>query len=237
VGSIRGLAGRLALMSAIAVTAVAITAGPASAHVEVSADKTQAGATGVTLSFNAESESQSAGIVSLRVVLPAGITSSEVSWASGPSGWSLKPAADGYTVAGPALKAGTDGVYKVKVAKLPANATTLAFKTLQTYSDGRIDRWIEIPEGTDEPEHPAPMLKLAPAAATATTSPSATTTTNAAPAVTSAAPTTTRIDVAAAPDDGGSGPWIWILLAAVVILAALGYAWWTRRRRDPAGGA
>ncbi len=37
----------------------------------------------------------------------------------------------------------------------------MAFKTLQTYSDGNVVRWIEeAAAGGDEPENPAPVLKL-----------------------------------------------------------------------------
>ncbi|HEY0700256.1 MAG TPA: DUF1775 domain-containing protein, partial [Micromonospora sp.] len=186
--TVRGHLARLALVSATTAFSLAALAGPASAHVEVSADKARAGATDVTLSFAAESESTRAGIVSLRVVLPAGIAPADVTWVSGPSGWTLKPGTDGYTVTGPALKPGADAKYRVKVAALPGDARSLAFKTLQTYSDGRVDRWIEIPTGGSKPDNPAPVLALAPAATPAsgpTTAVSPTPT----PEVSSSAPT------------------------------------------------
>jgi uncharacterized protein YcnI len=44
---------------------------------------------------------------------------------------------------------------------LPDDADELVFKTLQTYSDGSIVRWIEEETaGGEEPEHPAPVLAL-----------------------------------------------------------------------------
>ena len=224
--------GRLGLATAGGAAVVAVWAGPAFAHVEVRADKAQAGASDVTLSFNAESESPSAGIVSLRVVLPAGIAPQDVSWVSGPKGWSLKSAADGYTVSGPAVKAHTDAAYKVKVAQLPADAGTLAFKTLQTYSDGHIDRWIELPENGAESENPAPLLKLAGAVAASPgpASPSAvpvgSVQTPAAGSV-----TTAPVDVAAASDDSGTASWWWVLLG-VVLVSIGGAVWIVRRRRD-----
>jgi len=49
------------------VAAVVVTAAPAWAHVQVSADKAQAGATNVTVSFNGEAESTTAGIKSEQV--------------------------------------------------------------------------------------------------------------------------------------------------------------------------
>lgn len=218
----------LAVGGAGTVAALALAA-PASAHVEVSADKAQAGAADVTVTFSAEAESSSSGIASVRVVLPAGIAPDQVSWVSGPNGWALSPAADGYTVAGPALPTGKAAEYAVKVAKLPAGATTLPFKTLVTYGDGHVDRWIEVPAPGAKSENPAPQLTLAPAApgtgggAPASAAPAPTT--SAAPAT----PTQT-VDQGAKASDGGSPTWP-IVLGVVVLIAALGgYLWYSRRR-------
>jgi hypothetical protein len=40
----------------------------------------------------------------------------------------------------------------------------MTFKALQTYSNGQVVSWIDVPAAgsSDEPEHPAPTLKLAP---------------------------------------------------------------------------
>jgi len=146
-----GLAGRLALIGAAVVTAVGMSKAPASARVVVSADKPRAGATDVTLSFLAEAKSSVAGIAFLRVVLPAGISSNDVTLVSAPQGWNLSATADGYNVGGPALDVGEDARYQVNVERLPLNATRLPFQTLQTYSDGR-----------SEPDNPVPVLVLAP---------------------------------------------------------------------------
>ncbi len=52
--------------------------------------------------------------------------------------------------------------FEVSAGPMP-NTEQLAFKTLQTYSDGEVVRWIEEQApGAEEPEHPAPLLKLAP---------------------------------------------------------------------------
>lgn len=84
--------------------------------------------------------------------------------AKAPFGWRLSHNPDGFTVAGPALRVGQDAVFAVTVAQLPSDATELPFKTLETYGDGRVDRWIEIPEaGKPAPANPAPVLKLKPA--------------------------------------------------------------------------
>ena len=47
------------------------------------------------------------------------------------------------------------------VPDLPDDTGQLTFKTLQTYSDGKTVRWIDVAQsGADEPENPAPVLKL-----------------------------------------------------------------------------
>src|SRR5439155_989881 len=50
--------------------------------------------------------------------------------------------------------------FDVAFGQLPDDSDQLTFKTLQTYSDGKVARWIEEPAGGDEPENPAPVLKL-----------------------------------------------------------------------------
>lgn len=135
---------RIALVGAAALTATLATTGTAFAHAEVEADKSQALAENVTLSFVSEAESNSAGFNQLRIVLPEGIAPSDVTLGEAPKGWKLKATDDGYTVGGPALKAGVDAEHKIKVRQLP-DGKEIAFKTVETYSDGKISRWIELP--------------------------------------------------------------------------------------------
>lgn len=192
-------------------------AGPALAHVEVSADKTTAGAENVTLSFSGEAEHPGAGIKSERVVLPEGVTPDAVSLVKAPAGWSFARTADGFTVGGKALGAGVDAEWTVKIAKLPDGVTRLSFKTLETYSNGTVDRWIEIQEaGKDEPEHPAPLVTLKPGPSAG---PSSTPPLIAEASLTPPATVATGTPVAATPaaDEGSSTWWIWVLAALVVI--------------------
>jgi uncharacterized protein YcnI len=59
-----------------------------------------------------------------------------------------------------AVQPGQFQEFDVSAGPLP-KADQIVFKALQTYSDGTIVRWIEIPQaGQPEPEHPAPILKL-----------------------------------------------------------------------------
>ncbi|WP_258314500.1 YcnI family protein [Streptomyces sp. Act143] len=76
-----------------------------------------------------------------------------------PRGWKPRTAADGCSVAGPALRTEVDVVHKVRIRRLP-DAGQLVFKTVDTYGDGEIARWIEPSTGGAEPERPAPVLKL-----------------------------------------------------------------------------
>ena len=218
---------RLTLAAALGlVAAVAVTAAPAWAHVQVSADKAQAGATNVTVSFNGEAESTTAGIKSEQVFLPDGITANQVHQGKLPPGWTFTTAPDSFTVAGPALPVGTDAVWSVVIDKLPANATQLVFKTIETYGNGEVDRWItEQQPGQPEPEHPAPVLKLAAAAATSAAPTSA--------APTSAAPAPPTTSSTATKSDGGSGNGVWWIVGAVVVLAAIAAAVVLVRRRRP----
>src|SRR4051794_31130210 len=164
------------IIAAAAALAAPAFAGPALAHVEVSADTTQAGATDVTLTFHGEAENDAAGIRTERVVLPEGIEPAQVTLGKAPSGWSFSRTADGFTVGGKALKTGTDAEWSVKIAKLPDGETRLSFKTVETYGDGEVSRWIGIQEpGQDEPDNPAPLvtLRAAPAATATATATSA----------------------------------------------------------------
>ncbi|HEY7272628.1 MAG TPA: YcnI family protein, partial [Actinoplanes sp.] len=74
--------------------------------------------------------------------------------------------------AGAGIKPGQFQEFDVSLGPLP-KTDQMIFKALQTYSDGTVVRWIDEPAAGAEPEHPAPVLKLTPAAATATTAPAA----------------------------------------------------------------
>ena len=216
-----GTARRLTLAAAAAGTLVLLTAGPAAAHVEVESDKAQALAENVEISFDAEAESDTAGIAEVRVILPKGIAPGDVTYGEGPKGWKFTTAADGYTVKGPALKAGVNAEYSVVVRQLP-DVKELAFKSLQTYSDGKIDRWIELDESS---EQPAPVLKLKAAAPGAkAVSPSPSESPSPVPSATPT-PTPTAEATEATSDDGGmsAGAWIGIGAAVVVVAGAAVY--------------
>lgn len=225
----------LPVAAAAAFAAVLAVAGPAAAHVEVSASDPRALAKNVTLTFTSEAESDTSGIAKLQIVLPKGIAPDAVSLAKAPAGWKLTPSEGGYTVGGKALATGTDAVYSITVTQLP-DARSLAFKTIETYGDGSVDRWIELPSGGAEPENPAPVLALKPAAPGATASTAAPTPTPSASAPTTEPSTSTAekptekpTEKAEAKDDDGNGTTL-AIVAAVVVAAGLAL-WWFRRNR------
>ena len=220
---------RAPLVVVSAVGLVLMSAGPAAAHVEVSAEGAQAGTGPVTLSFMAESESPSLGVVSVKTQLPDGIVPADVSLAGGPEGWVLTPTADGFELGGPALAPGLDAEYSVTVAQLPADATELVFPTLQRYSDGREEAWIEpVTADLPNPERPAPVLSVAPAPPGAT-----------APSAESSSPTATgtptevSTDAAeqAADEDSGTSTLVLALVVAAAVIIVGAAVWVVRRRR------
>ncbi|PNG89617.1 DUF1775 domain-containing protein [Streptomyces malaysiensis] len=221
---------RLAIAAAASATAVVLTAVPAAAHVEVESEKAEALAEHVTISFEAESESDSAGITELKVVLPEGIKPADVTYDKGPEGWKFAAEDAGYTVKGPALKAGENAEYSITVRQLP-DAKELAFKTLQTYGDKRTDRWIEL---DDEGENPAPVLKLEAAAPGAKqTDPSPSNTASPTPTADDTAQPSSAKETDEKSDQGGlpAGAWVGIGAAVVIAIAAVFFV--VRRR----GGA
>ncbi|MFD8969053.1 DUF1775 domain-containing protein [Streptomyces sp. NPDC059568] len=236
---------RLSVLTAAVLAASVAFAAPASAHVEVEAEGAAALAENVTLAFTAETESDKAGISGLEVILPDGIAPADITYGKGPKGWRLAATTRGYTVSGPAIGVGEDAAYTVTVRQLP-DAESLAFKTLQTYSDGRVDRWIELEEPADGGHgSPAPTLALKPAAPGAkpvSPSPAAEPTTAApsAPAASEPAATGSSADASpassdaatdtAASTDDGTSPVLFIGLGVVVLIALVGGVWWFRRR-------
>ncbi|MGO4423121.1 DUF1775 domain-containing protein, partial [Streptomyces sp. MCAF7] len=112
------------------------------------------------------------------------------------------------------------------------DAKQIAFKTVETYSDGEVSRWIELPRGGDEPEQPAPVLKLKAAAPDAKpVSPSPTS--SPAPDETSSATANSAAEkTTGESDDVSSGVLIGAIVAVLLVLA--GGVWWLIRRRASA---
>jgi len=218
---------RIATVAVASLLALLALGSPALAHTEIDVDNPQGGAADVTMSVTAEAESESAGIASVRMVLPTGIAPAQASLASGPSGWTITATADGFTVAGTPLPVHTDAKFVVKLAQLPPAGGVLTFKTLVTYTDGKVDRWIEEPSASNpSPPNPAPTVSVRPGAATPPPAPATSGQPSTGPAATSSA---------AARSGGGNGV-LWLAVVAVLVVAALlAGALVLRRRRQATG--
>jgi uncharacterized protein YcnI len=229
-------------VGAVAAAAVGLTALPALAHVTVNSPGATQGGFGV-LTFRMPNETDNANSTELKVQLPADQPLASVSVKPQP-GWSYTVTRaklptpikddDGNTVtdypsvvdwkatAG-GIKPGEFAEFQLSVGPLP-KADKMTFKAIQTYSDGQVVSWIEEPAAgsNQEPEHPAPTLKLAPASDSGAAGPAAPTTNTAAPATTSS-------------DDASSGSvtgaYVVGGLGLVAGLAALALALTGRRRR------
>ncbi|CUU57218.1 uncharacterized protein Ga0074812_11154 [Parafrankia irregularis] len=158
---------------------------PASAHVTVAPAEAAKGAY-TTLTFKVPTESDTASTTALDVQFPADAPIASVTVQPKP-GWTYKvtkgaPAkpltAHGTQITevvtqitwtaenGAGIRPGEFDTFNVSAGPLPDDADQVVFKTLQTYSDGEIVRWIDVAKpGTDEPDHPAPAVTLTAAAA------------------------------------------------------------------------
>ncbi|ATW49003.1 YcnI family protein [Streptomyces peucetius] len=75
---------------------------------------------------------------------------------------------------GGTIRPGEFQEFPLSLGPLPEDAPELVFKAVQTYSDGEVVRWIDVPEkGAAEPEHPAPVLALKSTAPLAAAAPAA----------------------------------------------------------------
>ncbi|MFG2335366.1 DUF1775 domain-containing protein [Streptomyces yangpuensis] len=231
-----------------ALVLLGLSAGPAAAHAGVTASDPRALAENVTLSFTSEAESDSAGIAELRVVLPKGIAPDAVTLKDAPEGWKLTATPDGYSIGGTALATGTDAEYSITVRQLP-DEKSLVFKTLETYGDGKVSRWIEVPKGGEKVDNPAPVLELkaaAPGAEPIVPSPSPTPTPSATPNTvppeqpSAADPTAlaaaSNAEAPAAKETGRGTGTVLGVVAAVLVAAAVGAFWWLHRGQSRSRG-
>jgi hypothetical protein len=140
---------------------IGVLATPAWAHVQVEAQPGAPGAVDAVLKITAAGESTTAGVTKLEIVADPAIPADQVTLVNGPTGWKTSAGSQGgFVVEGPALPTGQDANVSVRVKQLP-NAPQVVFKVLQSYADGKIDRWIGLtgPDGK-EPDFPAPVVKL-----------------------------------------------------------------------------
>jgi uncharacterized protein YcnI len=198
---------RAGLGTALAAATVLTAAGVASAHVTVHPDSYAKGATDGALTFRVPDESDTASTTKVQLFLPTDhpllgvLVSPHDGWTAKVTDTKLKTpvktddgtitdAVSEITWTGGRIAPGQYEDFDVAFGQLPDDTAQLPFKTLQTYSDGKVVRWIEeAAPGDTEPENPAPVLKLT---AGTTTSTTASKTSEAAASTASASDSTAR---------------------------------------------
>lgn len=175
---------RTATVVAAAATAVLAAAGVASAHVSVNPQQAAQGSY-TKVAFRVPNEEDAASTTQVEVNLPQDHPVASVATQPLP-GWTVKVdkaklakplmSDDGaiteavtritWTAGkGAAIAPGQFQEFDVSLGPLPTDTGALTFKTLQTYDNGQVVRWIDVAkEGQPEPEHPAPVLTLTKAA-------------------------------------------------------------------------
>ncbi|MFC5747305.1 YcnI family protein [Actinomadura rugatobispora] len=169
-----------------ALTAVSVTglATGAAAHVTANPRTAEQGSF-AKVSFRVPNERDDAETVKLVIDMPAGHPIEHVSVRQVP-GWTVKvekaklaapvkieggeltEAVSRITWSGGKIGAGRFEEFDVSMGPLPSNAERVLFKAEQTYSSDEVVKWDQDPgSGQNEPEHPAPELKLTPKGAPA----------------------------------------------------------------------
>jgi uncharacterized protein YcnI len=197
------------MVGAVSLVGVFGFAAAAAAHVTVGSEDAVQGGEAARVVFRVPDESDTASTTKVEVALPADqplamvlvlpltgwtatmtttklatpITTDDgdkVSEAVSRVTWTANSAAT-------AIKPGQYGEFPLLIGPLP-KADSMVFKALQTYSDGNVVRWIDLSQpGQPEPDHPAPVLKLASGSGDEPAGPAAPAASAAPPAATSAA--------------------------------------------------
>ncbi|WNF28167.1 YcnI family protein [Streptomyces sp. C11-1] len=171
---------RIALVGGVAASTVLLIAGPAAAHVSVQPQGEAAKGGYATLNFKVPNERDQASTVKLEINFPADHPLSSVTPEAVP-GWDIKidkskldkplevhgkkiteaVSKVTWTADGSEIEPGYFQQFPVSVGQLPEDADQLVFKAIQTYDNKEVVRWIEEPKaGGEEPDSPAPVLKL-----------------------------------------------------------------------------
>lgn len=169
---------RIALAGGVAASTVLLLAGSASAHVSVQPQGEAAKGGYAVINFKVPNERDNASTTKLEVSFPTDhplasvmpqpvpgwdieVTTSKLAKPLEMHGKKINEAVSKVTWTGGKIEPGRFQQFPLSVGQLPEDADQLVFKAIQTYSNKEVVRWIEEPkEGADEPETPAPVLKL-----------------------------------------------------------------------------
>jgi uncharacterized protein len=172
---------RLLILAGMIGGILLLAAGPAAAHVTVNPREATKGGF-AELTFRVPNERDNASTTKLEVNLPTDTPIASVSLRP-LAGWTaavvkgklaqpvqtddgeITEAITKITWSGGKIDPGQYENFSISAGPLPDDADQIVFKALQTYSNGEVVSWIEEPAaGAEEPEHPAPVLKLVAAA-------------------------------------------------------------------------
>lgn len=172
---------RAAAVSGLTVLTITLAAGAASAHVTANPGTAEPGSYS-KVSFRVPNEEQGADTTKLEVDLPTDHPIASVSVRPQP-GWKIKvekaklatplktdggeitQAVSKITWSGGKISPGEFQEFDVSMGPLPTDTDKLMFKAKQTYSSGQVVNWDQDPgNGGQEPEHPAPTVRLVKAA-------------------------------------------------------------------------
>lgn len=167
-------------------TLTVLGAGPAFAHVTAQPGTAEKGGYSV-VTLRVPNESDTAGTIALTVTLPADhpigsvLTTAVPGWTATTTKVALNPPIkddDGRTVTettgsvtwkaepGTKIAPGQFLDFPLSLGPLPDDVDQIALPATQTYDDGEVVNWNEsMTPGAAEPEHPAPVVALAAAAA------------------------------------------------------------------------
>ncbi|WP_327414951.1 YcnI family copper-binding membrane protein [Streptomyces sp. NBC_01233] len=169
---------RVSFAAALAAGTVLVLSGTAFAHVGVQPVGEAAKGGYATLNFKVPNERDNASTTQVEVNFPVDQPLTSVmpqdipGWTSSVEktkldkpltvhGKQVNEVVTKVTWTGGKIEAGKFQQFPVSVGKLPENAEQMVFKSIQTYDNGEVVRWIEeAKEGAAEPQSPAPVLKL-----------------------------------------------------------------------------
>lgn len=171
---------RIAVATGVAASSVLLLSGTAFAHVSVQPEGEAAKGGYATVNFKVPNERDNASTVKLEVTVPIDHPLSSVMPQPVP-GWKVEVTKSKlakplevhgkqiteavskvtWTADGSKIAPGQFQQFPVSLGRLPEDTDQLVFKALQTYDNKEVVRWIEeTKEGAEEPESPAPVLKL-----------------------------------------------------------------------------
>jgi uncharacterized protein YcnI len=169
---------RLGIVALCVIAFTVLDASVAAAHVTVSPSSLPQGTSDAVLTFRVPNESPTASVVALKIQFPLSHPIVLLNPEAG-TGWNVtvhmaklpKPITtdDGTFTSttseidwsGGSIPVGQFGQFNVLAQGIPTGTSELVFKAIQSYSDGTVVSWIQVPDhAVPDPPHPAPTITL-----------------------------------------------------------------------------